>query len=222
MRIWNFPTVPVSKQLFHVPGGAQEGGFTSGAVRMLSPEPGGRSVLELQIAMQVREFEFPIASWLMSKGNGEIFRVRLAPTPQIISARNASKGVTWDNGVLWANQQPWAGDIAAVFAAPALEGTGTIRIDMTGYGDVVRHGHVVGHGDTTYLVDDYEFDAQSQIVTIHTKPPVRRDIAVGDPAFFRPYFTGTISNIGEVRATYDAENNGMIQPGKFIFAEAIT
>ena len=220
MRVWNFPTVPVSKQLFHVPGGAVEGGFTSGSVRMLSPEPGGRSVLELEIALSVREWEFPFASWLMSKGNGEVFRIRMAPTPQVVSAREP--GTLWSRDVLWANHQPWANDITLTYATDALEGSSTVQVVMTGFGDIVRHGHVIGHGDSAYIVDDIVFDADTQTSIITVKPPLRRNITANDFAYFRPFFTGTISNIGEVRATYDASNNGAIQPGKFVFAEAIT
>lgn len=219
MKIWNFPTVPVSKQLFHVPGQAQDGGYTSGAVHMLSPEPGGRGVLEMQIALQVREWDFPFASWIMSMGNGEVFRVRLAPTPQVLSARNAP--VPWENGILWANQQPWQGDVVATYAAPALEGSTVVRVNMTGWGDIARLGHVIGHRDQTYLIGDIEYDKATDVATISVKPPLRHDVAVGDNAYFRPYFLATISNIGEVRATYDAELRGAIQPGKIVFAEAI-
>jgi len=217
--IYNFPTVPVSKQLFHVPGAAVEGGYTAGAVRIISPEPGGRSVLELQIALQVREWEFPLSSWLMSKGNGEIFRVRLAPTPQVLSAR--SRPVAWDGGVLWAGDVPWAGDVTAFYSATAQEGETTIKVNMTGYGDVARPGHVIGHSGTTYKIDEVSFDDDTQIATMVVKPPLRKNIEIGDPAYYRPFFTGTISNIADVRTTYDAENVGAIQPGKIIFSESI-
>lgn len=218
-KVFNFPTVPVSKQLFHVPGMAIEGGFTSGAVRLLSPEPGGRSVLELEIAMQIREWESPVTSWLMSKGNGEVFRVRMAPTPQVLSARRAD--MAWQNEVLWADHQPWKGDFTATFRTAALEGSSVVQVFMAQYGDLVRPGHVIGHEDSTYLIDDVTYDPATTVAVITIKPPLRRNIVFNDQVYFRPYFTGTIANIGEVRATYDASNNGMIQPGKFIFAEAI-
>ena len=217
MRVFNFPTCPVKSQLFHVPGAANEGGYTSGAVRLLSPEPGGRSVLELQIAFQVREWDYPISSWIMSKGNGEIFRVRLAPTPQVLSVRGAD--VLWQPDTLWSGDVPWDGDITVRYAAAALEGTTIVQIDMTGYSAVVRPGHVVGHAYDCYFVDEVEYNGA--IATLTIKPPLRRDVAVGDSAPFRPWFTGTIGNIGDVRATYDAENVGHIQPGKIVFAESI-
>lgn len=218
MRIWNFPTVPVAKQLFHVPGQAMEGGFTSGGVRMLSPEPGGRAVLELELALR-NDWDFPIGSWLMSKGNGEVFRVRLAPTPQVLSARSAP--VPWDNGALWSNHSPWAGDITASYAASALEGTDLVSVNMSGWGDIIRPGHVIGVGDNTHLVDDVIYNSDTNIANLQIKTPLRRDLASGENAYFRPWFTGTISNLGEIRATYDASLNGFIQVGKIIFAEAV-
>lgn len=215
-EIFDFPTLPVSKQIFHVPGAAVEGGYTSGAVRILSPEPGGRSVLEMQIALQVREWDYPMSSWLMSKGNGEVFRVRLAPTPQVLQYR---PGVQWDHLQPWSNHQPWAGDITAYFTQNALEGSTVLKVDMTGYGDVIRLGHVIGYGDSTHVIDRLSYDAG--IATLTVKPPLRRNVVAGEQAFFRPFFTGTIGNIDEMRATYDADQNGAIQIGKIVFLEAI-
>ena len=221
MKIYDFPTCPVSKQLFHVPGAAVEGGLTSGSVRIISPEPGGRSVLEMQIALQVQEWDYPISSWLMSKGNGQVFRIRMAPTPQVLSARNP--GVLWspEPGVLWSGDVPWQGDITAFYSATALEGQQVLRVNMTGYGDIARPGHVIGHLNHTYMIDEIKYDADTSIATITVTPPLRKNVQIADAAFFRPYYLGTIANIGEVRTTYDAENNGHIQPGKIVFAEAI-
>lgn len=218
-KIFNFPTCPVSKQLFHVPGAAVEGGYTAGAVRITSPEPGGRSVLEMQIALQVREWDFPISSWLMSKGNGEIFRIRMAPTPQVLSVRGTD--ILWNGDVPWSISSPWAGDITATYAAVALEGSTRIVLDLEGYGNIARIGHVVGHQYDAYIIDEIEYDDATDLATAIVKPPIRRNIAIGDAAPFRPYFTGTIANMSEVRTTYDADKVGHIQPGKIIFAEAI-
>lgn len=219
MIIHDFPTVPVSKQVFHVPGQAVDGGYTSGAVRMLSPEPGGRSVLTMQIALQVREWDYPESSWLMSMGNGEIFRVRLAPTPQVLSAR--IPGVLWNNDQPWSNLKPWAGDITGVYVESALEGSTTLTVDMSGYGDIVRRGHVIGHRENCYLVDRVQWDESNGRAVLTVKPPLRKNVEVGDPTFFRPYFLGTIGNIDQVVAPYEASNVGAIQIGSITFSEAI-
>jgi len=217
--IYDFPTVPVSKQVFHAPGAAAEGGYTAGFVRMLSPEPGGRSVLEMQIALQVQEWDYPTTSWLMSMGNGEVFRVRLAPTPQVLSAKSPS--VTWEDGILWSGDVKWSGDITATFAATALEGETTVIVDMSGWGDIARRGHVIGHMNNCYKIMAVSYDTATDQVTMTVKPPLRNNVAVNDSAYFRPYFLGTISNMESVRTTYDAENNGAIQIGKIVFAEAV-
>ena len=200
MNIHDFPTVPVSKQVFHVPGQAADGGFTSGAVRILSPEPGGRSVLQLQIALQVREWEYPESSWLMSMGNGEVFRVRLAPTPQVLSAR--TQDVLWDTDLPWSNLQPWEGDITASYAAVSLEVTTTVTVSMTGWGDIIRRGHVIGHGDNCYIVQKVDFDSTTNRAVVTIKPPLRKDVAVGDAVYFRPFFLGTIANVDQVVTPY--------------------
>ncbi len=222
MRIWNFPDVPVSKQLFHVPGQAMEAGFTSGGVRMLSPTPGGRAVLEMQLSMQVNEWEAPVASWLMSKGNGEVFRVKLAKTPQLLTTRSIRVGsfdaYPRDEKKWQATEQSNA--MQTVFTQPALEGNQTVQVNMADIGPLLQLGHVIGHDDYTYLVDDISYDADL-VATLTVKPPLRKNIAVNDKCLFEPVFLGTISNINDIRATYDSENVGHIQSGKIIFAEAI-
>lgn len=218
-EILDFPTVPISKQLFHVAGAALDGGFTTGGVRILSPEPGGRSMLELQIALQVQEWDYPTASWLMSQGNGQVFRVRLAPTPQVLSHRSANPD--WRTDDIWTQPNPLNTDMVSRYSAVALEGSTQVTVDMTTHGDRLRKGHVIGHGDNCYLVDKVAFNYESKQAVITVKPPLRHDIAVNDRVWFRAFFLGTINNIDEVRTTYDAENNGLIQPGRFLFSEAV-
>lgn len=224
-KVWNFPTFPISKQLFHVPGAAADGGFTSGGARITSPEPGGFSVLEIQPSLQTGEWEYPVSSWLMSKSNGQILRVRLAPTPQVASARSLDMGsVPWRAETIypeapWSNMQNWSGDLVATFIDPVHEGTNVVRIDMSQVGPILRHGHVIGHRNVTYLVDDIEYDGAVAIVTV--TPPLRNEMPYGDVCFFRPWFTGSIANPGDFRNTYDAENVGNIQLNKIILNEVI-
>lgn len=219
-KIWEFPTFPISNQLFHSPGQALAGGFTSGGAQIISPEPGGFAMLEIQPSLQVNEWAYPAASWLMSKGNGAILRVRLAPTPQVAwSNRRYGASVLWDTGLLWSNNEAWEGDFSAVFAAATLEGATQVTIDLTGVGQVLQFGHVIGHGNNTYLIDEIEYDGDIATATIN--PPARRNIAVNDAAHLRPWFVGRIGNISEVRAAYSASDNGHVQLGKIILNEAI-
>lgn len=221
-KVWTFPTFPISKQLFHVPGAAADGGFTSGGARITSPEPGGFGVLEIQPAMQVDEWRYPISSWLMSKGNGQILRVRLAPTPQIVSRRTS---VPWGMESIypdapWSNLQNWEGDLTAVYVTAALEGTSTLVVDMSSLGSLFQVGHVIGHAFETYLIDEIEYD-EAGYATLAVTPPLRRDVAINDIVTFRSWFTGSIANPGDFRNTYDAENVGNIQLNKIILNEVI-
>lgn len=219
-RIWEFPTLPIQGQIFHVPGAAMEGGLTSGGARIVTPEPGGFAMLEIQLALTVTEWDYPRASWLMSKMNGQVFRIRLAPTPQIAWSRNRnSQGVPWDQGLLWSNLQDWEGDLSGVFTTAALAGSNQLVADLTGLNQSAQYGHVIGHGNSCYMIDEIEYDGD--IATMTVTPPLRRDVAVNDAAMLRPWFLGRISNPSEVIAMYEAANAGHIQIGKIIFNEAI-
>ena len=81
-------------------------------------------------------------------------------------------------------------------------------------------GHVIGHSNETYLIDEINY--VGTIATMNVKPPLRRNVVVNDTAYFRPFFTGQISNGAEILQTYDAELNGLIQLPKIIFSEVIT
>lgn len=217
-RIWEFPTLSVSKQLFHVPGAAFDGGFTGSGVSITSPEPGGRSVLEMQLSLQTQEWDYPLASWIMSKINGVIFRVRLAPTPQIARVRQAG-GVPWDNNGPWSNGANWAGDTITYAVADALEGTAEVRCDVSQLNQGLRPGHVIGIGGTSYLIDEVEYSGNN--ATIVVMPPLRKNVLNGEVIYLRPWFTGTISNGSEIRALYESSMNGAIQLEKIVFDEAI-
>lgn len=224
-KVWAFPSFPISKQLFVATGAAIEGGMTVGGVRMISPEPGGRSMLEIQPSFQVTEWVFPLSSWLMSKTNGDIFRIRLAPTPQIAGAQ-VTGGVPWGaEGFYpaspWSNQQNWAGDAVAHYLTSALEGNVTVVLDMSVVGQILRPGHCLGHRDNCYMVDDIIYDDATNYATVTIKPPLRKAVTAGDLAPLRPWYLGTIANGAEMRASYDAENGGNIQLNRIRFSEVI-
>lgn len=224
-KIWTFPTFSISKQVFHVPGVAASGGFTSGGVRIMTPEPGGFGMLEVQPALQLGEWDYPLASWIMSKVNGEVLRFRLAPTPQVASARAILSDQPWNaEGIYsispWENLQNWVGDIPASFSANALVGSNVLTINFDTIGPILQPGHVIGHAGETYLVDEIEY--VGTIGTMVVKPPLRRNVTIGDLAYFRPFFTGQIANGAEIVQTYDAENAGAIQIPKIVFSEVIT
>ncbi|QWY83146.1 hypothetical protein [Rhizobium phage RHph_X2_24] len=229
-KIWDFPTLAVQSQLFYAPGAAFNGGFTSGGISILSPEPGGRSFLEVQLSLQVNEWKSPFSSWLMSKVNGDIFRIKLTRTPQIMGDGQGTpiigtKGIPWGvNGQYpkspWNNGKNWSGgNTVGTADADALEGSTTLVVDLTGYDQALTYGHVIGHYDNSYMVDDISYNGD--IATITVKPPLRRDVNDGDLIKLQPNFLGVISNGQEIRANYERMNNGHIQPGRIVFSEVI-
>jgi len=227
-KVWDFPALPVQKQLFHVPGAAYEGGYTSGGARILSPEPGGRAVLEMQLAFQVKEWTIPFTSWLMSKVNGDIFRVKLAKTPQLIMSE--SLGLVGNSGIEWAvegqysqkvwdNDQLWSNDFAFPLLSSALEGSVTLVVDTLTYGEIFKFGHVIGHADNSYMIDNVEY--VDNVATLTVSPPLRRNINEYDLILTEPYFTGNISNGAELKTLYEASNVGHIQTNRIIFQEVV-
>jgi hypothetical protein len=218
MTIYQFPTFRIERQLFHVPGAGYDGGLTSGSAQFITPEPGGFAVLEIEPAIIDTEWDMPLASWIMSKINGQVFRVRLGPSPQVAySKRRGMMAVPWDNGESWSNQEEWDGDFTATYAADALQGSTTVQFDLTGVGPIVSLGHVIGHGYESYLIDAISYDGD--VATAVVTPPLRRDIASGDNCYLRPWFTGRISNGAEIRAAYN--NLGHVKPGNIVLHEAI-
>lgn len=202
-KVWDFPALPISKQVFHVPGMAYEGGFTSGGARIVSPQPGGFGMLEVQPSWHFDEYANPHQSWLMSKTNGEILRIRLATTPQVSIGDNS----------------------AGLFAQAALEGASQVVIDLNGVsnGHFLRAGHVIGHAYDCYMINEiiYQGPGEPNVGIAQITPPLRRAVAFHAPALTRPWFTGYIINGSEFIQTFDAINNGGIQIGKIVLAEAI-
>lgn len=218
MKIYAFPTFRIETQLFHVPGAGYDGGLTAGGAQFITPEPGGFGVLEMAPALIDTEWDSPLASWIMSKISGQIFRARMAPSPQIAySKARGMVAVPWSNGQAWSNQENWDGDFTATYAAASLKGSVTMTFDLTGVGPIVMPGHVIGHDFNAYKVDEISY--AGNIATAIVTPPLRRDIAVGDNCYLRPWFTGRISNGSEIRSAYNSM--GHTKPGNIVLQEAI-
>lgn len=227
--VYDFPNLPVKAQLFHVPGQALDGGYTSGGARIMSPEPGGRATLEIQLSLHTNEWGNPAISWLMSKINGEIFRVPLTKTPQIArtvddTSTIGRNSVPWDKTGLmnyspWDNNQNWDDDGNYIEASvTALKGTQYISIESNDYN--LQRGHVIGVGDNAYMIDNIVLN-DDETLTLRIMPPLRKTVAPGDMIYIRPYFLGTIANGEEFRNVYDIENVGHIQPNRLILREVI-
>lgn len=217
-KIYQFPTFRMESQLFHAPGAGYDGGLTTGGAQFITPEPGGFAQLEIQPALITTEWDSPLASWIMSKVSGQVFRVRLAPSPQIAYSRKRGKeAVLWSNEQRWSNQEKWDGDFTARYAAASLKGSVAVTLDLAGVGPIVMPGHLIGHGDHAYLVDEISY--AGNVGTAIVTPPLRTDIVTGDNCYLRPWFTGRISNGSEIRAAYN--NLGHVKPGRIVLQEAV-
>lgn len=228
-KIWDFPVSDIESQLFHVPGAAFNGGLTSGGAVISSPEPGGLAVLETKISLQTNEWKVPASSWIMSKVNGSIFRIKLVKTPQLVFPSGVSPvdaGTSpWSidgtaNENAWDNDQEWDNDGFYLSATNSSSlGSTEIRLSTGSNGDILKHGHVIGFQNYSYIIDDIEYENTLAIITI--SPPLRNNIVAGDMILMQPYFTGSIANGDQIKADYRAANNGTIQLGTIIFNEVI-
>lgn len=213
--VLDFPKLPIEGQLFYAPGAAIEGGYTTGGVRMFSPEPGGRSYLEIKLSLLINEWTRPVGSWLMSKTNGVIFKTGLTKTPQLALSNVA--GQLWNNDQPWDNNNPWSGTPVVLTTEAAQEGEPTIKVNMATYGAVLDIGHVIGFLATSYMVDAISYDGD--IATITVNPPLRADVPNAGMITFRPFFTGTIMNGDDFRSQYQAAMNGHIELGTILMSE---
>lgn len=238
IEVLDFPNLPIRSQLYYAGGSTYDGGFSTGGVRIGSPEPGGRSFLEIQLSLQVNEWNDPLVSWLMSKTNGDVFRVRLTNTPQvcpIVKSPWHNKGfagfnLPWDNDQNWDNNEPWDDDyVLDVTNSPLAGTTGPIHVlngttsEGAPFGQVLKIGHVISFdGDTAYMVDKIQYNDAGTEFDIWVNPPLRRSLSA-DSAFLllQPFFVGNITNGEEFRAAYEASNAGYIQPGRILLSEVI-
>lgn len=216
VKTYTFPTFPITGQLFHVPGAGYDGGLTSGGAQFITPEPGGFGILEIEPSTIDTEWINPAASWLMSKINGEVFRVRLAPFPQVAYSKTRKNWLSCE----WLNEDADPDlDATMSFDSAALKGATGVTIETEPFGRLLRAGHVIGHEFECYLIDEITYEGS--IATVTVKPPLRRDIDDGDDCLLRPWFTGRIANGAEFRASYRAETVGHIKLGNIILHEAV-
>lgn len=230
--VYDWPnTILPARQLFFAGGQAFEGGFTSGGARILAPEPGGRSFLDVEFDYQLAALRDPMVSWACSKiANGNIFRVPIARSPQIISAADLglSVGTLETTGLPWAaeglnsegpwdNDQNWSFEVGALVDATALEGATSVSIDIGSLTAALKPGHVIGIGDVPYLVADIEWDGTAATVTID--PPLRADVAADDYVTFRPKMLCVAESPDSFRGLYEPAD--LIRLGSVRFIEAI-
>lgn len=214
MKIYDFPALPIMRQLFHVPGAAYDGGLTSGGAQFITPEPGGISVLEIEPDTDITQWDSPTAAWLMSKINGQIFRVRLSRSPQVSWSRKRLDRLDYD----WSSPgMSVDANATASFASSAAKGSTVVTVNLSAFGKILQPGHVIGHEFDCYQVDEVSYSGN--VATVTVTPPFRRAISAGSDCLLTPWFTGRIANGAEIRSAYDWL--GHVKMPNIIFNEAI-
>lgn len=233
------PSIVPSAQLFHAPGQVYEGGFTSSGAEVLSPDPGGRAYLEMSFNTAKSVLNARLLSWLFSKlESGSIFRVPVfygvqlvpsdaIPADPLLLPTYAEVGVPWqDNAggeVLWGDDVGWGVEFTrAPVIGSALEGARQFTVDMSGLGQIILPGHVIGYADRSYMVDaiDYAEDG-SGYATITVNPPLRTDVAADSDysLTLRPYMIVRAKNPESFRQMYD--QGRWVKPGNLTFMEVL-
>lgn len=213
VKIYTMPAIPIESQVFYNPGAAWDGGLTAGGAQVIMPEPGGLSVLEMKPSVQDTEWISPVMSWLMSKTNGQVIRVKLAASPQVAWSRVRMDHLSYN----WSDPNAIANDATVRFASVTAKGATTVTVNLATVGKILRPGHVIGHEFDCYLIDEITY--AGDVATITITPPARRAIATNSPCLLNPWFTGRLQAGAQFKAMYN--NIGHITPGTLIFNEAI-
>jgi hypothetical protein len=201
---WRYTVQPRS-QIFMAGGRALDGGMTVGGVSVESPEPGGRAELRLEFDQIANADANLDASWLASRLlNNAVFRIRLfSPSVQLLSdaalGGSTYSGTTWSNSLGW-SAAPWAFDPQSPLTTGAAKGESVVRYNDSGYGRVLRVGHVVGFHvdgyDFAHMVTDISYPTTNRTdVTVY--PPFRRAVTNDMYIKFRQTMTVTCVNARE-------------------------
>lgn len=226
--IFDFPASLIpAEQLLRTPGAGVAGGFTKTAMAMF-PAPGGRAILDMNYGGALRRGSAPrLFSWALSKvANGNVFRIALWNTPQLISAADMglsvpagyeTRGVPWDGDLFWDNGMGWDFEPGVVTLSAALEGSIKLVVNFGTLLPTLWHGHAIGHADRAYLVDDIEWDGSTAEITLSM--PLRVDVASGDFITFRPKMLGVCQDPDAFKGMFGP--TGLVRPGSITFVEAM-
>lgn len=223
---WPAAVVPFG-QVFHSGGEASEGLFTIGGVMERSPEPGGRSSMDVAFNYMRDDLTGRQVSWLTSAiKNGRVFSVPIFRSLQVVELTGVgstadSLGIPWDNDQPWDNGWGWEYEPIIAATVAALKGTLTLTIDLSYFGQVLQIGHVIGPASGgAHIVDDIEYESDlSSIATVTVSPPWRKNIDVAEMISLRPKMFATVENPDSFKSMF--EGGKFIRPGNITFTEAI-
>ena len=228
VQIYDWPkSIAPSGQLFMVAGQAQDGGFTTMGARVLTPEAGGRSMLDFTFGWHSRKESGPLYSYLVSKvTNGNVFRIPIWDSPQLV--RYADLGFDGVPGSLpwqgpggvtayWSDGTGWEAQFGVAAIGTRQEGKTDLVLNMAGLARGLTHGHLIGVAGRAYLVDDIIYAGNNAMVTV--TPPLRTDVGAGDQVTFRPRMLGVCVNPESFKALFQPAE--LVQPGNITFVEAL-
>lgn len=223
---WRRSIVP-RDQLVIAGRAAQSGGMTLGGALTSYGVAGGRITLDMAFSTLPREAN-AAASWTYSRVMAQaILRIPIRCSDQLVPAADLGgaavmDGVPWSDGQPWATGENWAWSPIAPLAADALRGAESFKVDMSGVGEVLRVGHVIGFSagqiDAAHVVMDIEYDA-ADVATVTVQPSLRRAMDAGAPMLFRPSILATCQNPDALAGTF--AYGRFTQPGAARFVEAI-
>lgn len=224
------PTLCPIDQVFRSGGQAVAGGMTLGGVSVEYPEPGGRAELLCRFPTRFDSQANVDASWTISRIlNGNVMRIRLSKSIQLVPATDLGgsveleSGVPWDNGLGWDNGFGWQWEPAVPIAASAAKGAAVVLLDFSSLGQVLQPGHVFGfrHSDgvdTAHVAEDVVYNG-SDVASIAISPPLRRAVEFGEDALFRPSMLVQCRNAREVLGQLESRRHLVMNP--FHFVEAL-
>lgn len=201
--------------------------MTLGGVLTENPEPGGRAELFMEFRAHLPDEGANLdASWTFSRAlNGAIFRIRLLPSVQLVSAEalggvSPGAGNPWSNDQAWSNDQLWAWDPTSP-AGAALAGETTVTVDLSARGQVLRVGHVVGFReegvDTAHIVLDIVYEGDN-VAAVTIAPPLRRDLGADSEMHFRPRMLAQCRNASDLMGQFRLRRSAVINPARFVEA----
>ena len=215
---WRTLVAPIN-QLFRAGDQPISGGMVAGGASYINPEPGGRGELFMEFHPLASIEANRQASWTISRAlGGAIFRVPIYDSVQLVGATDLggpTGGLMWSNGQPWSNGQGWRYDPQAPVTVAALAGTTEVQVDLSGFGEVLNLGHVIGFGDVTHIVENIDYD-DSTVATIEISPPLRADLTTSDELRFRPVMLATISNAREFANTFTSGRHVRLGSTRFV------
>ncbi|OWU83805.1 hypothetical protein ATO6_15340 [Oceanicola sp. 22II-s10i] len=221
---WRSSLVPNS-QVFRAGGQVIPGARTLGGFATDSPEPGGLGELYWDFAPKGSAQAMRDISWTASRlMNGAAMRLRLAMSPQLVPATDLNPpltdGLPWASGAPWANDKNWQWNPWVPAASAAARGAETLTIDMTGLGEVLHLGHLIGLTlggvDYTHMVMDTDWTGD--LVTVTISPVLRRPVAIGEAVRFRPVMVARCANPAQVLGQFENRRIAVLNAAQFVEA----